>query len=210
MAFAVNDLITCKHVMYGVDQLGLNVRHFRVSAVAGPGVTAQNIADALATLYGPLYAPLIGNSTSYFGTIVQKILPLPQAAAVQSIVASVPGTGGVDLMARQVSGIISIRTLLAGRSRRGRAYIPFPTETMNANPGAPTGGYTANLLALSSQMEQDTTVVSGGDTCTLRPVVWSRRLGIMTDVERCIPEAHWATQRRRGDFGRLNPNPFVT
>ena len=55
-------------------------------------------------------------------------------------------------------------------------------------------------------MDNVLTAGSGGNTATLIPVIFHRGNGTTTDITLCKPRPLWATQRRRGDFGRINAN----
>jgi hypothetical protein len=119
------------------------------------------------------------------------------------------GDNAGDALPRQTSGIISLVTALGGRKNRGRVYVPFPSETDNAIAGHPTAGYVTALGDLAAILTGPYIGVgAGGNTNDLQPVILHRVDGSVTPITGHFERSFWATQRRRGDFGRPNTGPF--
>ncbi len=205
---AVGDIFEVRFVAHGLDQVAINVRHFRTTAETGLGVSQLELAIATSTLYAPLYRGLMGVHAEFRGVGVRRIVPGPPLAEVTTSTASGPGLRTGDPLPSQVSAVISLRTALGGRSARGRAYIGFPTEPDNGTNGRTEAAYLTALNTLATQMRLPDTVVGGVGTLTWEPVVWSRRLLQANLIIRSFGSERWATQRRRGQWGAFNPPPF--
>ena len=190
-------------------QAGENVLHYVISASAGAGVGLLDVANALFALKAPVYGPVIANAAQFSSVTCTSIFPLPRSLSVKSTTAPVVGTGGIGLLPEQVSGIVKKRTLVGGRHGRGRAYIPFPADIDNSATGRPTVAYVTALATLALEMLTPVLVTVGAATVLLDPCIVNRSVPISlaatTPVLDTNAEASWATQRRRGNFGRPNP-----
>lgn len=191
------------------DQIGLNILHYHCYGIAGGAVTDVDFCSAVDALYAPLYKPLLNATAEYRGIIAQIVYP-SRFVAVFSSANSGIGTAGADPMPKQVCGFISKRTIFAGRNQRGRSYIPFPSQSSNSAPDdIPSAGYMTDLAVLAIQMSALVTVTAAGNTADLRPVIWSpAEEATPKIIEVCRGLDVWATQRRRGDYGRKNVPPI--
>lgn len=161
-----------------------------------------------ATMQG-LYSTLLSSNAEYYGTQMYLLNPLglpPRPDSVNGNQAA--GDGGAGLLPSQTSGLIKLVTATLGKIGQGRTYIPFPAPVKNEANGSPTTVYVDDLVNLKNSLTAPFNVIDGGITATFRPCLY--RGG--TDTPRFIDSgtAHdaWATQRRRGAFGRLNATPF--
>lgn len=206
----LGDVIELKLFCTLKDQLSVNVLHYRVSATAGAiAITDALAAAALDTKFAVRMKDLITSDAAYAGLTVQRIRPLA-APPVQNITGAGAGNGGAPSLPRQVAGLIKKGTTLAGRKERGRIYLPFPGEPQSdGNPPVPTAGYQAALQTFADHMDDLVSVASGADSITLQPVLYHRATHTTSDVVFTVTRARWATQRRRGDFGQANKNPFA-
>jgi len=186
------------------DQAGINVRHYRVASVAAGGVALGPIVEHFESWFASAYKPLMSLAAAWEGSLISKVWPLPRSAASYSIDAQGPGAVVGDLMSTQTCGIITLYTNRAGRSGRGRAFIPFPSETDNGPDGNPTAAYTNNLITLASVLTGDVTVTLAGATTILNPVIWKRGTDQHNVISTRFAQGVWATQRRRGAKGRPN------
>lgn len=205
---AVNDILEVRFASMCDGQLGLNVRHYEITAEVLGGATLQEIADGLDAIFSPLVRPLMHNTALWWGTGARHFRPLPISTEFSCIANQGAGNIAGDRMPRQVAGLISLRTAQAGRSGRGRLYIPFPGEASNDIDGTPTLAWNTLAQTLATAVKATQTIVGAGTSTTLKPVVWSRaqnqRYAILTTLVR----TNWATQRRRGSFGAPNAPPF--
>jgi len=194
------------------DQLAINVLHYKCQSIVG----AMGVLDAagLAGLvFGPDYAPLLHNDASFYGTSVQDISALPYLLPGQDASNPLTGTGGATPLPDQVSGIITIQTAFTGRKNRGRVYVPFPPQQLSAvqaNP-IPLSGYVSRLSTLGIDLLNLSLNDGLGNIATMHLEIHHRvlhALGSWTDAQAVRPNFKWATQRRRGDYGRANGLPF--
>jgi hypothetical protein len=202
---AVGDIIQATFGCRFGDQLGLNVRHYRSVNTIGGVVTLQALADEMAADFDNIYPTVLSGFAEFRGVMVQKIFPGPMGMPVVSSLAPVQGIVAGEPLPRQVSGLISFRTAFAGRRFRGRSYIPFPAEASNDADSTPVNAYLTQMGVLALEFLQPRSVTEGAFTEQFQPTLWHR--DTMTDdpiLTATVNDA-WATQRRRGSFGRPNP-----
>ena len=208
MSLAAGDTVELRVFVVRGEQTAINVRHYQVGAVGGAGITEEQFAAHMAVLLAPRYKALIGTTAHFRGCGVRKINPLPVGLEKYSTASAGFGTVVGEAMAGQLCGLISLRTNFAGRSARGRIYVPFPTEGQSDTNGRPMGAYSALLGNLGDDLIVAQTVVSGANSATLHPTIWSRKNRVGNVVLAHIEPLKWATQRRRGDFGTPNASPI--
>lgn len=202
---------------WNLNQLGiLNFSCWCESSVGG-GVSAGQAASAFQTLFGPLLQPGLTLGTKLLGTKVSFYAPnnhLGSGIATDTIV----GTSGPDALPTQTRGLISMSTGMAGQAFRGRMYPPFPAVTNSAPiTGLPNAAYVAQLQLIANQLVLGFPLVSGGLTSNLFTVVFHRKAGkggipaAQTGdlVISAVAKPLFATQRRSGDEGRINP-PIIS
>lgn len=200
------------------DQASVNTYYFLVAATSGGVTTDQNVADQLDAWFGPVYKPLIANTAQYRGVQVQ-IVKTPLRAAVQAFAEAGDGTGGAVGMPRQVAGLIKYLTPDAGRQYRGRAYIPFPSTSAGSGDGLPSSAYLVNLANLTALLASISTIDNSlsaptGFITVVQSIVHSVPKGGTPPPPPPSPIINWqiaevwATQRRRGSFGRPNLSPI--
>ena len=207
-SLANGQVLQVRHVVMLNNQVGQIIRNYRVNAVT---LVAPNDLDAAAWLDGiaaPLIKALCTSGATYRGTGVQIIQPLPRLQEVHSTANQGPCVVAGGPLPTQTSGIISLYTNLAGRSGRGRVYVPFPsTNNLDAN-GHPDILYGPPLSNLAAYLIAGQTVPTLGGSANLVPVIYHRSTGGTTDLTMSVIHNKWATQRRRGDYGRTNVQPF--
>jgi len=181
-----------------------------VTATTAPSVSDQNFADQLATFIQGNYAALLSTLATFWGVSVQAVPPTAPSPPANSAGAPVPGTAAGDMLPSQTSGIITLRTAAIGRRNRGRVYVPFPAEADSSPQGRPTVGYIGRLGNLAAQLTLPLTIAAGGGTAIVEPVIYHRldTPPTSTFITAAVARPLWATQRRRGDYGRPNPPPW--
>jgi len=204
---AVGDILQATFVTVAGSQAGLNVRHYRSIATVGGSVGVDQFANALFDDFDTAYITLMSAQATFNGVLVQKIFPLPMGMPAMSAQAPLVGLITGDLLPRQVAGLISLRTDFAGRRFRGRVYVPFSGENASELDSSPTAAYLAGLSTLAQQFLQQVTVIQGAATETIAPVIWHRDLQTTDFIRTAMIHDAWATQRRRGSFGRPNLPP---
>ncbi len=207
-ALLQDDVIECRIVCQDADQISVNVLHYRVDNIINLGPTPVQAALFFDGIFAPLMKPLLYNVAVYYGVAVQKVWPLPRTAAGTNITNTGSGTAGASGLPKQTAGLCSKRTDLASRSGRGRFYAPFPSTSSNITGGVPTAGYITNLGVLATEIKTLEMWTVGGDSADFIPIVFNRKTHAKTDLVTCVAKNFWATQRKRGDFGRKNSLPF--
>jgi hypothetical protein len=202
VTLAVDDTLEAKFFCRQDTQNGINVIHYRVTAVAGGSLTDTQVVALLSARVANLYRALMSASSSYEGVRLQRVRPLPQPVAVVSTVALGVGTAGGSNLPSQAAYLISKRSNLAGRANRGRTYLPFISDVFNAASGVPNAGGLAAANDWAVAMLQSFTLVVGAATVTLAPMIYNRGTGGSVFMVGFTIRAKWATQRRRSEINR--------
>lgn len=203
----VGDIWDVTPALYGENQVALHVLAYRVVSLTGAGVTANEVAAAGDTKFSAAITALCSSEANYVGTLAQHIWPAPTGLLGKGVANAGVGGGGTPCCPRQVAGLISKNSNTPGRSGRGHTYVGFvPVEAVQGM-GAPTGAYLALLSTLATAMMEDMAVTGGTGTALLRPGIYSRKSHTIADYTLVGRETQFATQRRRGAYGRTNPNP---
>lgn len=205
---AINDIVRLQMICADNDQASFNTVYYQVTGVGVSVATLEDMVANFSALVAPLIKPLIYNGASFDGIIGQIISPLPLMARVLNGNDTGIGTGGAIGLARQVAGLIRLRTDFAGPGFRGRNYLPFPSNSHNQAYGLPTNAYVAAALLLATDMKAFTSVSVGGRTATVRMGLWKRAGSVFTPITSVDAASDWATQKRRGTFGRPNIAPL--
>lgn len=189
------------------DQISINVGNYLVASLTGAGLTDQELADAFGTDASFRYKGWLNSVAQYVGCSVRN-LSVPLSPAVTSTNGAGSGSATGDPLPRQVSGLIHVETATGGRTGKGRKYVGFGTEQWNGTDGNLTlGGFfvldsVANLWGLPKAYAVGLRITG------LQPCVRNRVSGNFTPIIKSHPDDRWATQKRRGSFGRQNPIPF--
>lgn len=195
------------------DQIGVNVLHYRVTAQGTFTPTLAEIAANLRPVFADIYTLCMANECRYSGVGVKNMA----APATEEHVASVGGifgNEGLNEFPSQISRLVSIKTGFAGPGHRGRIYVPFPsTNSANSEGNMSASGITSiQLFAAGFPLTK--TITSGANSVTivlgvLRRIAGGVALppGTIDLAIQLVPKFLFATQRRRGDYGRINPLP---
>lgn len=205
---AAGDIVKLQAYITDQGQGAVNTLFYVIASIGTPACTDADFASQWELAVGAAYKAVIGNNISFRGAGAQVVWPLPMYVQQYSTALQGFGTAGATQLAKQTTGLTSWRTPLAGRKTRGRTYWPFPTTTMDQGDGTPTGGAVTNYTTLSNQILNFTVFTTGGRTATAALIIWTRKAHTYTAVTGAVIHSAWATQRRRGDFGRLNTNPI--
>lgn len=204
------DILQARLVAHNNEQVSYNILHYQVSAIVAPEPTMQEKATAAEALWGPLLKAVMGNNADWRGLGLKTINPLPGTQEFVSTANAGNGAIASELLPRQCCGLISKNTGLPGRRYRGRMYVPFPTENTNDAQGHPTGAYLILLSGLATQLATPIVVAGGGGgSCVLTPILL-HKTGVpgYSLIIGALERPAWATQRRRGSYGRPNVLPF--
>jgi hypothetical protein len=207
---AIDDIWQFDMVCAQGNQISINRLFFIVTVQPAAWPGDQLLADTMSGNAGNFYKPLLCDVSSYRGLLARKLTLPPPLPPRPSVAGKGPGTGATGALPCQVSGIITLLTGLAGRKFRGRLYIPFPgpsDSTAAANP-VPTDAYVGKLTNFAVNIISSFDVDDGaGNTAHLSPIIYHRSGGTDTLVIGHRSNKAWATQRRRGDYGRPNVPP---
>lgn len=201
-------------IYYQLDnQIAINRRMYRWLANVGTNDTNSTRVNAglLAAGLVAALAPLLANAAKVLGTSI-KLVPNPDRLAVSyDTTNSIDGSGGAVALPTQTAGLIRFTSPIMGKHGEGRNYLPFPPAAKSELHGVPTSAYKTELAAVASILGNGITVLDvpgnpGTIVPTLRPTP-----GVPPDpatITGHVTLGAWATQRRRGAFGRLNVSPF--
>ena len=138
---------------------------------AGTAVT-QALANALGTTIKANFTSsgLAANTCLAvgLGNIGVRDINTPNHVEFLDVGAAVPGTAAGKLLPPQNALVVTLRTALAGRSYRGRMYIPGSGESSYTSTGGPA---TANLTAAQSFAQS---MIAAFTAANLTFAVWSR------------------------------------
>lgn len=182
-------------------QVAIVVRHYEVASTTGTGGTDEQMAIVLGGVFPGPWKDLIANTARYEGLAVQIVKPVRQLEQVDKTGAGV-GVNASDPLPPQTAGRIKLRSALAGRSFRGRMYIPFPSEGQNAATGRPSTQYVTDLNTLIASVVATRTVGTAPNQTTVRPAIYSRKLGTKATLILAVASIFWGTMRRRSFIGR--------
>jgi hypothetical protein len=126
-----------------------------------------------------------------------------------------PSTDVNTQIPNQVSGLVTKLTGSAGRKNRGRMYIPFPSVAdQDAVSQQPTANYVTDIAAIATGIGVNapfTFACGAGNTVTLAMLVYNFKASPPATViatNAFIARPRWATQKRRGDYGKPNAFPW--
>jgi len=196
------------------SQIATNIRTFRWQpTVAGQPTNTTKIDDALIAAGVAIgYGGLLANSATLQGVryIPQPnplgLAPIYSAALVQA------GIGGAVALPKQATALMRFKTLKLGGSGENRCYVPFPPAAANETTGEPTAGFIAMLNNQAILLAQPIDCLSTtGGTGQLIPTLNRRPTSTfpLTVLQAGTAGHAWATQKRRGDYGRTNRSPFA-
>ncbi len=108
-------------------------------------------------------------------------------------------------MGRQLCGMISWRTLFAGPANRGRTFFPFPCTDEDSVGGVPTIAYETILNNIATALAGPIAFGAGGMAVL---GVYHRVSRTTSPIDDWTIQRKFATQKRRGSYGRANVSPI--
>jgi hypothetical protein len=201
------DRFRWRHACYGRDQVGLNNWDFTVSVITNTP-TYEGVLNSIDLAASVLYRPCIPAAFTRYGSQL-IILTSPMVAPISTSANALAGLATGDTLTMQAAGLVSKRTGLRGRAGRGRCYIPFPSTDFLDTDGTPTAAYVALLTGIAFFFCTNIVMTDGaGNSAICVPQV-SHGAGLTgSNITSYQTPKRWATQRRRGNFGRTNPPPW--
>jgi len=197
-------------------QAGLNVLHYKVTTAGS--MTLEAVPLAMYNRVVTQYAAWLSGLAQFSGVSVTRVKTATRPAAGPFYqVFPQTGTGGSEIMPLQTSGIIRFTT--PGdpdvdpqiKSSKGRAYIPFGSLTNYLTTGGTLSTVGFSRLEAIRAVLGPSLILTGGAvlqqvlrrTKTNPPPTPPTFLGY-TSVSVLTSMRAIATQRRRGDFGKVN------
>jgi len=211
----VGDVLEIRTLCFSIDQISVNVMHWRVSVLTGAGVTLQDIAAQFDTDVNGAYKNWMAANCNYRGIGITNLTG-DRTVEYHATGFTGPGTQTASTLPTQVTGLISFKTALAGRHMRGRIFpgLPWAGWVLATSQMTAAGLVALNTIRSSIGLAKTATVGPNGTTIVLtvmhrptpaRPIPPN---SLTTDVTTAAASGLWATQRRRGEFGRTNQVPF--
>jgi len=209
---AVNDIIEVQLWSTSGDQAAVNVLHYKVTAIAGAGLNSLDLIVAGMDTLGVSAAlkALMSSQAAFNGYGIRRYVPNP-SINYYDITGAGAGTVAGDLLPRQIAGFIRKKSAVPGRRKSGRVYVPFPGEDDNQSSQIPTAGYFTRLQVLRTALFSQVQWAAAAGSAT--PIILKRGVGNppvgweARDIDTMPVVQRWATQRRRGNFGRKNQSP---
>jgi len=190
------------------EQAGTTVLHFLVNP-GSAAVLDTEIAAFLSPLWQGECQDVIGGDVYFRGISVRILRGGATFPTVLGPALNLEGTFGGGPLPGQVSGLITKKSADGSKKGRGRSYIPFPSEDANGPDGNPTADYLLVLIAFATQTMTTLNATGVAGLMTADPVIANRPIpGLVKAITSTIPRPRWATQRRRGDYGKPNVSPF--
>jgi len=206
---AFGDRLEIKFYCADAEQGSVNTINFQAGNSTGGSITDQDVANYFDEFYGSTLKDFIANTASYQGTTcrIANLLPLPVPALASAH--SGVGVAGAVGLPRQTAGLLDFRTAVAGPGGRGRMFFPFPATTANETLGKPLAGYVTSMSNFGTDLIAVAFIPGfGGASLQVSFVLWSPTHARMVPIVSAFGATSWATQKRRGGFGRPNAGPF--
>lgn len=191
-------------------QLSINSRYWILAVASGvTQIPSQSLADHLSTQVSGLFKDAMSENATYRGTRVSQTETPATLKPSDSIIGFGAGTVLANALPSQCAGLIRYSSNNAGRRGEGRNYIPFATSEDITATGDCAAGYGLKLVAIAGELGAPQVVAVPGGSGTFNPVLWSRTMvGPPPNVTTSTTATGFATQRKRGYFGKTNSFPF--
>lgn len=206
-----DDVLECRVYCYDDDskQLAINVYHYQVVEPAGDP-TLEVMVKRYSEIVAPLYKAWLTDNSRYRGVTMRRVSPNPTPALSST---EDQGFGTIDAGQAPLNGaaVISRFTETPGPSGRGRVFLPFIAVTNLTTNGQLSGGGEVLALAIGNGLTVNDYTWVGDDASelTVQSVLYGPPEAPVTKgINRIHVQDRIATQRRRGDYGRLNQPPF--
>lgn len=205
----VGDIIRSLCIFKDNLQLAVLRQDHRITATTLGGVTLDDIALRMDGVTATPARTIIPLTCEYRGIVVESV-SFPAVLPGNSIVGYGFGITGSTPASHVTSRTVTKITLLRGRSFRGRFYLPFPPIDYYdlGNDGEPTAASNADYTAFVTAWCFSNSVTVGPASSSWTPVVYSKKLATSQDVLTFRLNDKWASQHRRGDYGRTNLSPI--
>lgn len=180
-----------------------------VATAVGAGDSRGQLAFSVYTLFKTNWLPQLAPATIMYGWKISSVNAVPAMQPRWNVAVGDVGGAANPVAPTQTRPILRLATAFAGRKYRGRIFLPTPSAAALANTGFPSAANTAAAQALGTALL--TPIVQVGTTWQL---VIAHRVPKLpastttTPVAGALASGLFGTQRRSGNTGRLNPNPW--
>lgn len=209
---AVNDVLISEVVCYDgpAQQIAVLRRHWLVSGFTGFGgpIQFQDVATYIDTNFSAAIIALLYNGAEYRGTRVRRAFPVNSDAWQFDNTNSGNGTAGAVALPTQSAGLLTFVGNTLGKKGEGRQYLPFAAVADNQTIGQPTPGYVTKLNTLGLLWVTPIVLTVAGLTANLIPGASSNPFTSFVSINQYRSAQAWATQKRRGSYGKFNRPPF--
>lgn len=208
LQLALNDILEAK-MFSGLQpgQLFINVQHYRVIAVAGSSTDLATLMSTLDNNWSAALKGLMNTTFTYFGSAWKRINPAGPSFEWIIFNAGAGTLASGDPLPKQVAAVVTKLTAGTGRAARGRLYLGGFGEADNTGSAPDPATITAINTAISIITVD--TATGGANAVTVRPVIYHRASNSTTDITGIRCRSIWGTQKRRGDYGRVNRLPWI-
>jgi len=214
---SIDDLVRIRFWCTATDQAAVNTLYFKVVAASGTPVTDLDAAINMDAIMGPFYVAQMPSSVAYNGCEATKVVKPALSSQIARGEAGA-GTDGTVALPRQVTSLVHFLTANAGRRYRGRVYPPFPPSTAAELDGTMTAAYAVKIAQWSAQLaginQWQTPFLAPTGFVTVAQVIphFLKKGEVGPEIPPTFtvainPDDRFATQRRRGSFGRQNVSP---
>lgn len=212
MAFNIVVGGVVRHIAYCTipGQVSVMKRDWQCTSISGGStIDSAGVISDLDTMMSARLIDLMSEDATYYGSQLYYQTPVGLPPRPDYTRAN---TGiGIDnspLLPTQTCGLVSLYSDVLGKTGQGRVYCPFPAIIEQDTNGTPKAAYITTLNNLGAALTTTRAIVSGGVTAQFTPVLYIPGGLPPKPLIKYVSRDAWATQRRRGSFGRLNNNPF--
>lgn len=208
----VFDTLVSESIVYDAAAVQIAVlrRHWlcTIKTAGGGPVTFADVAASIDADLNVALTACMYNGAQYRGTRVRRAFPVNLDGWELSTAGADAGNAGSIGLPSQAAGLISFFGSVYGKKGQGRQYVPFPSQDDNVGLGIPTAGYLTRLDALAGVWAAQRLVTVAGQTATLEPGASSKPEAQFSIITGSKVGTAWATQKRRGGYGKVNRPPF--
>lgn len=205
---AVGDYLQFRMWSTQAEQASVSTFNYHVTSIGSGSPTDFSQLALFCASADSLYKAILQNNANYNGTecrILGRLLP---PIAVADTAGAGAGTGGAVGLPRQSTGMTTWYSNFAGSANRGRTFWPFPPTTDDINNGVPSAAYLTDLENLAVALWNQFTTAG----LVIAPMVVLSRVNPAalqsSVIDHWENRPKWATQKRRGSYGRANTSPI--
>lgn len=213
MSFNVVSGGVVRHISYCtlLGQTAVVKRDWQCTLITGgSNIDSGSILADFALAMSGFLKDLMTEDALYYGAQLYYQTPVgPKPRPESSIAHQGPGNEAAHALPTQDCLLLSLYTDILGKTGQGRTYTPFPSTNflgIDAHPDPVV--VVPRLDNLGDFLLAPRIVTNGGISATFRCSLYVPGGAPPKPFTSYISRTAWATQRKRGDYGRLNKAPF--